>query len=198
MPDAPLKSRHQLLKDTAAAYGAASLENYARVRSLAERIAEGLCAWLEPDNPPCVYLAPPRGDFSPGDYGSAAFSVSGRGFLPLEPISFGLVLKVSETGDWLRIVVSCMQEGGQMVCRIKDGETFAFAQPVTDTALRDFFGHLYRFAFDWFQERVDLYESGAYGASTMGFELVHAGPRQTPAPVEGERIPLAASETSGT
>ena len=196
MPDTPDKSRHQLLKDAATAYGAASLENYARVRSLAERIAEGFCAWLAPDNPPCVYLAPPKGDFSPGNYGSAAFSVSGRGFLPLEPISFGL--RVSETGDWLRIVITCMQEGGQMVCRIKDGETFTFAQPVTDAALQDMFGQLYRFALDWFQERVDLYESGAYGASTMGFELVHTDPQEALVATDGEAIPLAARESSGT
>lgn len=185
MPDSNGTSRHQQLKDAAAAYGAASLDNYARIRSLAERIAEGFCAYLAPEDPPCVHLVPPKGAFAPRDFGSAAFSVSGRGFLPLEPVSFGLALRVSDTGDWLRIVITSIQEGGQLVCRITDGETFNFPLPVTDEALTEFFGHLYRFAFDWFEDRVRLYESGAYGGSTMGFELVHLDPEDKDAAPPG-------------
>lgn len=177
MPDGTGKSRHQQIKDSAAAYGDASLHNYAQIRSLAERIAAGFCAFLAPDDPPCVHLVPAKGDFTPRDYGSAAFSVSGQGFLPLGPVAFGLALRVSETGDWLRITVTAMQEGGQLVCQLRDGDNFEFAVPVTDAELQDFFDHLYRFAREWFDERVRLYESGAYGGQTMGFELLNIAPQ---------------------
>ena len=189
------KSRHRRLKEAAAAYGEASLHNYAEIRSLAERIAEGFCAFLAPDDPPCVYLVPPKGAFGPRDFGSAAFSVSGAGFLPLSPIAFGLALKVSQTGDWLRIVVTCMQEGGQLVCRITDGETFAFPLPVTDAALNEFFENLYDYALAWFEERVKLYEAGAYGGSNMGFELVHIDANSAVAapPEQDQALPAAAS-----
>lgn len=171
-------TRHHTLKDTASRYAALSLENYAHIRALAERIAREMCAYLHPNNPPCVFLVPPQGPFQPRDYGRRAFTVSGRGFLPLGPIGFGLAVRVSDHADFLRVVLSCAKEGEELVVRIKDGGAYEFHAGEADADLSDFFAHLYQHILNWYEERIRLYEEGHYGGGGMGFEMVRIGDEQ--------------------
>lgn len=164
-------SRHRALKETATRYGALSLQNYAHIRALAERIASGLCAYLDPDDPPCVFLVPPQGPFQPRDYGGRAFTVPGRGFLPLGPIGFGLAVRVSGQTDYIRLVLSCAREGEELVVRIKEGGAYEF-HTGEDADLSDFFEHLYQHILNWYEERIRLYEEGNYSGGGIGFEMV--------------------------
>jgi len=54
---------HSHLDEIAAAakiYGARSFDNYVQIRSVAESIRDGLCAWLD-NQKQCVFLVPPQG-----------------------------------------------------------------------------------------------------------------------------------------
>lgn len=165
--------RFQTLAAAAQRYGDASLDNYALVRSLAEKVSKGFCAYLGSPRR-CVYLVPPEGGFSPQDYGSGAFSVSGTGFMPLGAIQFGLAVRVSETGDWIRLVLSAEKEGPDLDVSIVGGRNFAFRLPVDDQRLEDFFEILFDHLTSWFNERADHYEDGRYGGTGIGFEFIHA------------------------
>lgn len=166
-------TRFDTLAAAARRYGDASLDNYAQVRSLAERVASGFCRYLGDDRK-CVYLVPPEGPFAPADHGSGAFSVSGQGFLPLGPIRFGLAVRVSESGDWIRIVISAEKEGPDLDVSIVGGRKFSFRLPVEDKRLDDFHGVLFEYLTDWFNDRADHYADGSYGGGGMGFEFIHA------------------------
>ena len=111
MPKSP--SRLSLISAAAKIYGARSFDNYAQIRSIAEQIRDGLCEWLE-SGKQCVFLVPPQGAFTAQNYRSGAFSVTGKGFLPLEPISFGLAINISGEGDFMRLVLTCRKEGDKM------------------------------------------------------------------------------------
>ena len=102
MPKTSKKQKSHLDDIAAAAkiYGSRSFDNYAQIRSVAEAIRHGLCEWLDSEKQ-CVYLVPPQGPFTAQNYRSAAYSVSGKGFLPLEPISFGLAINISGDGDYI-------------------------------------------------------------------------------------------------
>lgn len=166
-------TRFETLANAAIRYGEASLDNYTLVRSLAERVATGFCRYLG-DDKKCVYLVPPEGPFSPTEYGSGAFSVSGKGFLPLGSIKFGLAVRVSHTGDWIRLVISAEKEGPDLDVSIVGGRDFAFRLPVSEERLQDFFNLLFEHLTDWFNDRADHYLNGSYGGGAIGFEFIHA------------------------
>ena len=183
------------LARAAARYGDAALENYARVRSLGEAIASGFCRWLSGcGEQRCAYLVPPKGPWSPADYRSGAFSVSGRRFLPLQPISFGVAVRVSETGDWMRVVLTAAKNGPAFDVYPAGGERFTFTLPVDDDQLGTFFVHLHEHLVDWFAVQSREYEHGAYGGGgEMGFDFleVEEGEAETahehaPAPIDGD------------
>jgi len=88
------------IQAAAEVYGMRSFDNYVQIRSVAEQIRDGLCEFLD-NGQKCVYLVPPQGAFGAQDYGSGAYSASGKGFLPLEPIAFGLAVQVSTLGSGL-------------------------------------------------------------------------------------------------
>ena len=163
-------TRFDEMEETATRYGELSLENYARVRSLAERIATGFCDYLNSKGP-CVHLVPPTGPFAPQPYGSGAFSVSGQGFLLLAPISFGLAVKISKKGDWIRFVLHCAKEGEELSVSFEGGRKFDFRVPVDEGELKDFLDMLYAHVKGWFEESIDRYVNGSYGSNDMGFEL---------------------------
>ena len=83
------KSHLQHLTEASQVYGQRAFDNYAQIRSIAETLRDGFCEWMD-NKEQCVFLVPPKGEFTSQNYGSAAFSVSGASFLPLEPIAFGL------------------------------------------------------------------------------------------------------------
>ena len=105
-----MPTKREEIAAAARIYGERSFDNYAQTRSIAENIRDGLCDYLDPDGK-CVYLVPPQGAFGAQNYRSAAYSVAGKGFLPLEPISFGLAFRISGEGDYMRIVLTCRKEG---------------------------------------------------------------------------------------
>lgn len=165
--------RFDTLAAAAARYGEASLDNYALVRSLAEKVCSGFCRYLGSDKK-CVYLVPAEGPFVPADHGSGAYSVSGKGFLPLAPIKFGLAVRVSETGDWIRIVLAAEKQGPDLDVSIVGGRDFSFRLPLEEDRLQDFYAVLFEHLTDWFNDRADHYANGSYGGGGMGFEFIHA------------------------
>ena len=166
---APL-TRFEQLSAAANQYGERSFDNYAQIRSLAERVRDRLCAYLN-GNQKCVFLVPPQGPFGSQNYGSGAFSVSGKGFLPLEPISFGLGVRISQSGDFMRIVLHCRKEGDKIYVQIEQDKNFEFDLPLMDTAIEDCLESLFQYLLHWFTDRTDQYDNGHYGSTDIGFDI---------------------------
>lgn len=151
-------------------YGERAFDNYAQVRSVAENIRDGLCEYLDPDGP-CVYLVPPQGPFAAQNYRSAAFSVSGKGFLPLEPISFGLAVRISGEGDYKRLVLTCRKEGDRMYIAIEQAQQYELDLPTSNDALEGLFESIFQHILSWFHDRVETYDNGNYGSNDIGFNI---------------------------
>lgn len=166
-------SRFDELATVAERYGRLSVENYSIIRNVAENISTGFCAWMKHGKDKCVYLVPPEGPWLPHDYRSGAFSVSGGGFLPLAPIAFGLAVRVSHTGDWIRMVLTAAKKGPLVKIAIAKGRAFDIALPVNEADLEDLFGHLHAHLIGWFADQADLYEHGDYGNHAIGFDFLH-------------------------
>lgn len=163
-------SRLDKVADAAKIYGARSFDNYAQIRSVAETIRDKLCVWLD-SRKQCVFLVPPQGPFTAQNYRSAAYSVSGKGFLPLEPISFGLAINISGDGDYIRRILTCRKEGDRMFIHVDEGREVVLALPLVDTELTHFFEGLYEDLLRWFESRVDEYDNGHYGNNDIGFDI---------------------------
>lgn len=169
-PETTHGPRLEKLFNVAQKYGDYSFDNYARIRSLAETLRDEFCAWLS-EEPGCVYLVPPEGRFSAMNYQSAAFSVAGKGYLPLKPISFGLAVRVSGDKDFMRLKVTCRKEGDIMFVRIETGAEIKVPQPIDETALTPLFQAIYAHLIDFFQNRIDDYDHGRYGTQEIGFDI---------------------------
>lgn len=165
-----MPTKREEIAAAARIYGERSFDNYAQTRSIAENIRDGLCDYLDPDGE-CVYLVPPQGAFGAQNYRSAAYSVAGKGFLPLEPISFGLAVRISGEGDYMRIVLTCRKEGEKMFVSIEQNEQYELELPVTDDALEGLFERLYQHLLKWFEGRVETYDNGSYGSNEIGFNI---------------------------
>lgn len=163
----------QALIDASETYGRRAFDNYAQIRSVAAALRDGLCAWLDNERQ-CVFLVPPKGDFAAQNYGSAAFSVSGKSFLPLEPISFGLAVKISTEEDYMRLTLLARKEGERMFLSLEKSETFALDLPVQEAQLVHLYEGLYDHVLKWFTSRVDHYDNGDYGTSDIGFDIQRA------------------------
>jgi len=166
-------SRFGELADAAERYGSLSLENYAQIRNVAENVSDGFCRYLSAGKGRCVYLVPPEGAWAPQPFQSGAFSVSGTGFLPLEPIRFGLAVRVSRSGDWLRLVLSCSKSGPAMEITIEGGRHFSLAFPIQEAELQELFRQLHRHLIDFFEDHSNHFQHGAYGQRSMGFDFTH-------------------------
>jgi len=164
-------SRLSKLSKAAELYGTSSFDNYAQIRSVAEKIRDSLCAFLDSEKQ-CVFLVPPQGPFQAQNYRSMAYSVSGKGFLPLEPISFGLAVNISGEGDYMRLVLTCRKEGEKMFIQIEDSTSFEISLPVSDSALKRFNEKIYLHILHWFTDRVRQYDEGEYGSSDIGFDIL--------------------------
>jgi hypothetical protein len=168
----PKKSSTRFLKISKAAntYGERSFDNYAQIRSLAEQVQTGLCAYLDHEQK-CVFLVPPQGPFQSNNYGSGAFSVAGKGFLPLEPISFGLAVRVSETGDFMRLVLGCRKEGDKIYMQVDEDHNYAFGLPLKKKEIDACLEGLFQYLLHWFADRVERYDHGSYGSTDIGFDI---------------------------
>lgn len=152
-------------------YGQRSFDNYAQIRSLAETLRDLLCAWLDGENGPCVYLVPPEGPFQAENYQSAAFSVAGQGYLPLKPISFGLAVRISEAKDYMRLQLNCQKEGELMKVSIGKESPISLHLPLDETELTPLFELIYNHILAFFTDSVDKYDEGDYGTSAIGFDI---------------------------
>jgi hypothetical protein len=159
-------------------YRMLAAENYVRIRTLAEAIRDGFCTYLGSDGPPCVLLVPPLGPFEPRDYGDQAFSAPPKGFQPLGPIAFGLIVRVNQEGDWVRIAMRCFKEGETFRLEIAEGVDYNFRLPLEDTPPHEFLDALYAHLRDFFQSAVDRYESGIYGEHEIGFDIIERAAAQ--------------------
>ena len=175
---APGEARGERLRElfaVAEEYGRKSFDNYARIRSLAETLRDEFCAWLS-EEPGCVFLVPPEGRFTAKNYQSAAFSVAGKGYLPLKPISFGLAVLVSEDKDFIRVQVECRKEGDAIFAKLNSGETIRVPLSDTERAVSEedilpLIEAIYTHVLEFFQNRVDDYDNGRYGTQEIGFDL---------------------------
>lgn len=163
-------SKLEKLAEAANVYGERSFDNYAQIRSIAETLRDGLCAWLDNEQQ-CVFLVPPQGPFQAQNYQSAAYSVSGKGFLPLEPISFGLAVKVSPQGDYMRLVLTCRKEGPKMFVLVENNISHSLDLPPSEEALQGLYQGLYDHLMTWFTARVEQYDHGEYGTTDIGFDI---------------------------
>lgn len=164
-------SRLAKLWGAAETYGARSFDNYAQIRSVAETLRDLLCAWLDPSDEPCVYLVPPEGPFLAENYQSGAFSVSGTGYLPLKPMSFGLAVRISEDKDYMRLKLHCQKEGELMKISIGKESPISLSLPVDETQLTPIFERIYGHILAFFEDSVAQYDEGDYGTSAIGFDI---------------------------
>lgn len=181
-------SRFDALAAAAERYGRFSLENYSIIRSVAENIQAGFCRYLGEDKGVCVHLVPPEGAWAPRPYRSGAFSVSGSGFLPLGPIAFGLAVKVSTTGDWIRLVLTCTKKGHHMEVVIANGPVFDIALPVQDAEMQALFDRLHAHLVRWFTDAAELFEHGDYGGQSIGFDFLRRPAADEDAPDPGAAL----------
>ena len=164
-------SRFEELVETVETYQALAAENYDRIRKLAEEVRSGFCNFLHSGEGICVHLVPPTGPFEPRAYGDAAFSLPPRGFRMLEPIAFGLAVKVSDGEDWLRLTMQCRKIGDKFSVMIEDGSVYEFSLPLTDADPQPFYQHLYDHILLWFADRIERYRDGDYGTREIGFDF---------------------------
>lgn len=169
-PDAD--SRLSAIWKAADTYGQRSFDNYAQIRSVAETVRDLLCVWLHKGDEPCVYLVPPEGAFQAQNYQSGAFSVSGTGYLPLKPISFGLAIRISEAKDYMRLQMICQKEGDLMKISIAEESPIALQLPLDESQLTPLFERIYGHIFAFFTDSVAQYDEGAYGTATIGFDII--------------------------
>jgi len=157
--------------EAAEVYGARSFDNYAKIRSVAETVRDLLCTWLHTGEEPCVYLVPPEGPFQAENYQSGAFSVSGTGYLPLKPISFGLAIRISEDKDYMRLQLHCQKEGDLMKISIGKESPISVKLPLDETQLTPLFEQIYDHVLAFFRDSVAQYDEGDYGTSVIGFDI---------------------------
>jgi|GEM_PF-210640 len=166
-------TRAEALAEIAGDYGDRSFQNYSAARNIAitlrDQFRDYLCSETD-----CVHLVPPSGKFGAKDYGSAAFSVAGKGFLPLEPISFGLAVKVSGKKDFLRIVITVRREADTFYLTPDTGKPYRVMAPLTDNSFDEVVEGLYAYLVDWFARRIDRYDNGDYGNNDIGFDIIRA------------------------
>ncbi len=167
-------SRLSRIFEAAETYGARSFDNYAQIRSVAETVRDLLCRWLHKGDEPCVYLVPPEGPFQAENYQSGAFSVSGTGYLPLKPISFGLAIRISEDKDYMRLKLHCQKEGELMKISIGKESAIPLQLPLDETQLTPLFERIYDHIIAFFSSSVEKYDEGDYGTSTIGFDIHRA------------------------
>lgn len=167
----PRPNRLEKLAEAAQTYGNRSFHNYSQIRNVAETLRDEFCLFLDEDRL-CVFLVPPKGPFAAANAGSAAFSVSGKGFLPLEPISFGLAVAITKFGDYMRLVITCRKEGGYMYISPEKGREHKLNLPINDTEMDALIEGLYAHLMEYFQDGVDSYDNGDYGNTDIGFDIL--------------------------
>lgn len=167
-------SRFDELVTTVEVYQALAEENYNRIRRLAEEVRDGLCDYLGAGDGPCVHLVPPAGQFEPRPYGDLAFSVPPRGFRPLGPVAFGLAVRVTRSGDWLRLTLHCRKTGDSFVVQIEEGAEYEFQLPIRQEDDAPFNTHVYQHILNWFTDNIERYREGSYGARGIGFDFSEA------------------------
>ena len=163
-------TKHSEIVKAAEIYGERSFDNYAQIRSIAAQIRDGFCEWLD-NQKQCVFLVPPQGPFQAQNYSSAAFSVAGKGFLPLEPISFGLGVRISGDDDYMRLILTCRKEGERMYIQIENNTSHELDLPPSHKSLESLYESLHGHLMHWFTDRVERYDHGNYGSTDIGFDI---------------------------
>ena len=146
-------------------------ENYDRIRTIAEHVRAGFCAYLDASGEECVHLAPPLGPFELREYGDDAFSLPPKGFRPIAPVTFGLAVRVTQTPDWVRVALVCSKAGEAFNVEIAGAKSYVFSLPVGDDDDSEFFDMLYSQLAEGFAEQIRQYEVGEYGGHEIGFDM---------------------------
>ncbi len=164
-------TRHDVLVGAAERYRTAAQANYDRVTTLAERVRAGLCGWLGAMDGTCVFLVPALGPYETRAYGEAAFSMRAKGFKSLDPILFGLAIRITREGDWFRLPVTARRDGPRLDFDIHDGPTLSLGIEPTDTELEAVFQAVHAHVLEFFQRGLSLYENGDYAGGEIGFRI---------------------------
>ncbi len=164
-------TRFEALFDIVALHQRLASENYERIRTIAEHVRAGFCAYLDASGGECVHLAPPFGPFELKEHGDEAFSLPPKGFRPISPITFGLAVRVSPIPDWVRVALVCSKTGEAFNVEIADGKSYVFSLPIGDNENRDFFDMLYGHLAEGFGEQIRQYQEGEYGGHEIGFDM---------------------------
>ncbi len=151
-------------------------ENYTLIRTLADQISEGFEAYMGSTTGECAHLVPPGGAFKPRPYGDKALSIPSFGFRHLEPISFGLAIRVSPGTDWVRLILTCSKLGDKVTVEILGGGKYILSMPLDGNDTESFYEHIYDFVYDRFKDRIERYENGAYGSREIGFDFADMDP----------------------
>ncbi|MEM5515605.1 hypothetical protein WNY37_01505 [Henriciella sp. AS95] len=173
-------TRFDQLVDLVETYQNLAAENYARVRQLAEAVRAGLCDYIDAKDGVCVRLVPPVGDFEPKDHGDKAFSVAPKGFRPLGPVAFGLAVRVTRGTDWIRLTMQCQKIGENLILDIQGGQSFSLTLPLKENDSNQLFDYVYNHVLNWFQSKMDQYETGEYGTREIGFDFSRETDAETP------------------
>ncbi|MDZ4761564.1 MAG: hypothetical protein SGJ21_10870 [Alphaproteobacteria bacterium] len=164
-------TRFEALTAITARHQTLAAENYDRVRALAEHVRTGFCEYLEAPGGDCVLLVPPLGPFDPKNYGDEAFSMAPTGFRQIAPIVFGLAVRATAAGDWMRLVMQCSKQGEAFQVDFADGQSHAFDMPFETADHVPFFNLVFEHLLDGFREQTRQYEEGDYGSRAIGFEF---------------------------
>lgn len=180
-----MPTRYEDLTAIVAEHQKLAAENYDRVRSIAQHVRGGFCAYLASPDGDCVHLCPPYGPFEAREYGDEAFSMPPKGFRPILPIVFGLAVRVNASGDWMRVALQCVKEGEHFTVHIAEGKSheFTLPLPVDSTVDEVFFDMLHEHLTTQFREQIEAYVEGEYGGSDIGFHMS--------SPVEAIPVPSA-------
>ena len=164
-------TRFDALVEIVARHQKLAAENYDRIRTIAEHVRAGFCAYLDASGGECVHLAPPFGSFELKEYGDDAFSLPPKGFRPIGPVTFGLAVRVTPTPDWVRVALVCSKEGEAFNVEIAGAKSYVFRLPVGDDDNREFFDMLYSHLAEGFGEQIRQYGEGEYGGHEIGFDM---------------------------
>lgn len=164
-------SRFHALIELVARHQAMATQNYDLIRGLGERLRAGFCEYLAATDGECVHLVPAFGPFEPRGYGDDAFSMPPRGFRPIVPVAFGLAVRLTREGDWLRVPLHCAKEGERFRIDIANSASLSVSTPSAGEEDQAVFEALHAWLADTFTSQIDRFEDGVYGGRDIGFDM---------------------------
>lgn len=168
------------IRAAAQAYGESSVRQQQLIAAFGKDLLAELAPYLHRGKH-LVHGVTPKGDWIPGqDYVDAAFSYYDAGLLTLEPIDFGIAIRVDNVDDdgacWVRVVLTLSKVGDKILASI--GENAKTTIPVHYSAadLRGVCEMIFVTVLKLFTTDVENARGGPYASSgAIGF--IRTSPR---------------------